>query len=171
MTLTANQQTEISAAVRHQRYLLQIDIDGSTLRMASGGTVTWNSQTWSKTGLNVANLSNGKGGMETVRIEVQNQNNAFTAYAISNSFSFARVQLWEFYGTGNPALEDPVKKFDGEVVGIPSMEQKIVFDCATKGAVTKRIPSLTLTAPDVNHLPYSGQFFVIGTEVFTVEVN
>ena len=168
--LTANQQAEISAPIRHQRFLLQIDIDSQTLRQSSGGTVTWNGHTWSKAGVTVNSLRNGKGGMETARIEVQNQNHVMTAYAINNSFAFARVQLWEYYGTGNPALEDPIKKFDGEVVGIPAMEGKIVFDCATKGAVSKRIPNLTLTAPDVNHMPYSGQAFVVGTEVYTIEV-
>lgn len=171
MTLTAAQEAELAAVVKHPRNLLQIDIDGETLRISSGETVTWNSQTWTKTGLRVVSMGNGKGGMETARFEVQNENNVMTAYAVSNSFAFARIQHWEYYGTGNPALEDPIKKFDGEVVGIPSMEQKIIFDCATQGAVTKRIPSLTLTAPDVNHLPYSGQSFVIGGEAYTIEVN
>lgn len=172
MTLTTNQESQIALAVRHPRYLLQIDIDSQTLRYASGGTVTWDGETWARTGIIVKSLKNGKGGMEGMRLEVQDEADIMTQIAISNSFAFARVRLWEYYGTTTSvATDDPIKKFDGEVVGVPFMAQTVVFDCATKGAVTKRIPNLTLTAPDVNHMPYSGQSFVIGNERYTIEIN
>ena len=61
--------------------------------------------------------------------------------------------------------------FYGEIVKIPSMGSEIVFDCATIGGVTKRIPNLTLGSPDLNHMPYSGQQIPIGNEIYIVEIN
>lgn len=168
--ITAAQEIEIAKEVRAPRSLLKITHADGIIRLASGGNVTWDSQSWLKSGFKVTNVKTGKAGVQTARVTIINENNIYSELAILGKFNYKRVEYWEYYGA-NPATDDPVKRFAGEITKIPSMSNVIVFDCATTGALTKRIPFLTLGAPDVNHMPRSGQRIHIGNEIFTIEVN
>lgn len=170
MTLTAAQDTEIALAVRSPRGILKIVYSGGTIRVCTGGNVTWDSQTWLKSGVKIKDIKTGKGGIQTARITIINEANLYSELAILGSLNFAEVTYWEYYGA-SPALADPVKRFYGEVVKVPSIGGVIVLDCATIGGITKRIPNLTLGSPDLNHMPYSGQRIFIGNEIYTVEIN
>ena len=170
MTLTAAQDAEIIKAVRSPRGLLKIVYSGGTIRVCTGGNVTWDSQSWLKSGVKIKDIKTGKGGIQTARISIINESNLYSEIAILGQFNFQEVTVWEYYGA-SPALADPVKRFYGEIVKIPSMGSEIVFDCATIGGVTKRIPNLTLGSPDLNHMPYSGQQIPIGNEIYIVEIN
>lgn len=170
MTITSAQQTEIAKKVRSPRGLVKIVHATGTIRICTGGDVTWDSQSWVKGGVEIKNVKTGKGGIQTVRITLINEDLIYSELAILGSFKLKEVWYWEYYGA-SPALEDPVLRFYGEIVKIPTMSNKIVFDCATKGSTTKRIPNLTLGSPDVNHMPRSGQKITIGNDIFTIEVN
>ena len=170
MTLTTAQDTEIAKVVRSPRTLVKIVYSAGTIRLSSGENVTWDSQSWLQSGVKVKNVKTGKGGIQTARVEIINEDNLYSEIAILGQFNFQEVTIWEYYGL-NPALADPVKRFYGEIVKIPSMGGTIVFDCATIGGVTKRLPNLTLGSPDLNHMPYSGQTIAIGREIYTVEIN
>lgn len=169
MTLTAAQTAEIAKAVRSPRSLVQIVYSAGTIRLATGENVTWNSQSWLQSGVRVKNIKSGKGGIQTARVEIINEDNLYSEIAALGQFNFQEVTIWEYYGL-NPALADPVKRFHGEIVKIPSMDGTIVMDCATIGGVTKRLPNLTLGSPALNHMPYSGQTIAIGNEIYTIEI-
>ncbi len=170
MTLTAAQQTEIAKPVRSPRGLVKIIHASGTIRIATGGNVTWDSQSWVKGGVEIKNVKTGKGGVQSVRITLINEDQIYSELAILGSFKYKEVFYWEYYGS-SPALEDPILRFHGEIVKIPTMSNKIVFDCSTVGASTKRIPNLTLGSPHVNHMPRNGEKITIGNETFTIEIN
>ena len=170
MTLTAAQQTEIDKKVRSPRGLLKIVHTDGTIRISKGGDVTWNSQNFLKSGFKADQIKTGKGGIQTGRFTIINENYIYSVLASAGKLNFATVEYWEYYGS-SPALDDPIKKFYGEVTRIPSMGAYIVLDCTTTGGVTKRIPHLQLGNPDVNHMPYAGQTIPIGNTIYTVEIN
>ena len=47
---TTAQQTQLDAMVRKPRALLKLNYNGGVFRMATGGDVTWDGQTWLKSG-------------------------------------------------------------------------------------------------------------------------
>lgn len=170
MTLTTAQDAELLKPVKSPRALLEIVYSGGTIRLATGGNITWDGNNWLKSGFQIKDIKTGKGGIQTARITIINESNLYSELAILGSFNFAEITYWEYYGA-NPTLSDPIKRFFGEVVKAPSMTHNIVFDCATIGGITKRIPNLTLGSPDLNHMPYSGQRIPIGNEIYTVSIN
>lgn len=173
MTLSSGQQAAITAKIRHPRTLVKIgDLGETEVRICSGGNITYNSEVYTKAGVFIDQVKVGKGGVKTCRVHIQNDNHVYTKLAISGAgFSFKPIEVWQFYGTGNPANEDVVKIIDGEIFAIPEMGQKVVFDCATSGAMTRMIPDVTLGPPDLNFMPYAGQTFIFGNESWTVEIN
>ena len=172
MTISTAQQTEIALKVRHPRILVKIVLDETEIRVCSGGNITYNSEVYTKSGVFVDQVKVGKGGVKTCRVHIQNDDHVYTKLAIAGEgFENKPVQVWEFYGTGNPANDDVVKILDGEIYAIPEMGQKIVFDCALSGSMSRSIPDCTLGPPDINHMPYPGQTFIVGNESYTVELN
>ena len=170
MTISSAQLTEIAKAVRSPRGLIKIVHASGTIRICTGGDVTWDSQSWVKGGVSIKNVKTGKGGVQTARITMINEDQIYSILAIAGAFNLKEVWYWEYYGA-SPALADPVLRFYGEIVKIPTMGLKIVFDCATVGATTKKIPNLSLGSPDVNHMPRNGETITIGNEVYTIEIN
>jgi len=168
--ITTNQQLELDNAVKKPRALIKITHVDGVIRLATGGNVSWNSQSWIKGGIKITSLKTGKGGIQTTRVTIFNESRIYSILAIDRKLNFAVVEIWEYYGT-SPALEDPIKKFSGEVVRIPEARSFLVLDCATKGGITKRIPNFTLGGEGVNHMPYSGQKIIIGDQIYTVEIK
>lgn len=168
--ITTAQQTELDKKIRSPRGLLKIVHASGTLLVSTGGAVTWNSMSFIKGGLSIKDIKTGKGGMQVARITLINEDFVYSILAIAGSFTLKEVSYWEYYGA-NPALEDPVLRFHGEIVKIPTMGRTIVFDCATIGSTTKKIPYLSLGSPDVNHMPRSGERITIGNEIYTIEVK
>tara|TARA_R100001143_G_scaffold61969_1_gene64045 strand:- start:11821 stop:12342 length:522 start_codon:yes stop_codon:yes gene_type:complete len=169
--LTAGQTTAITAPVRHPRLLVQITLAATTLRLSYAETVTFDGNTFSKSGVLVSDVKNGKGGIVTARLKIPNEENVYTQLTLSGAFDFAPVKIWQYYGTGNPSTDDVIVLLDGEIYAVPDMGPAIVFDCATTGAMTRMMPDLTLGAPDLNHMPFAGQQFRIGNEVYIVEIR
>lgn len=172
INITVGQQAAISAPIRHQRFFVEIVLDSSTLRLSSGGNYTFKGNSFIKSGVMVDQVKTGKGAMKTARVAIPNDNYVYSILALTGTgFSFKPVKIWEYYGTTNPADDDPVLIFEGEIYAVPSIDRNVVFDCATAKMKTKMVPDLTLGAPDVNHLPYTGQRVVVGNEVYTIEVR
>jgi len=172
MNITVNQQAAISAPIRHQRFLVEIVLDNSTLRLASGGNFVFKGNTYAKSGITVDQVKTGKGAVKTARITIPNENSVYTLLALTDTgFPYKPVKVWEYYGTTNPADDDPLLIFEGEIYAVPEIDRTAVFDCATAKMKTKMIPDLTLGPPEVNHLPYSGQRIIIGNESYTIKVN
>lgn len=172
ITISAGQQSAISGKVRHQRYLVEIELDAQTLRLASGGTYTVGGNTFVKSGVMVDQVKTGKGAGKTARIAIPNEDNVYTLLALTDTgFNYKPVKVWEFYGNTSPAEDDLNLIFTGEVYAVPSIDRNIILDCATTKMKTKMVPDLTLGPPDVNHLPYTGQRVVVGNEVYTVEIR
>jgi hypothetical protein len=169
--ISSGQSTAIAASVRHPRLLVQITLDSTTIRLSFGETVTFDGNTFSKSGVQIQEVKNGKGGIVTARLRIPNQDHVYTQLTLSGAFDFAPVKIWQYYGTGNPSTDDVVVILDGEIYSTPAMDQVIVFDCAPTGAMTKMIPDVALGAPDLNHMPFPGQQFRIGNEVYTVEIR
>jgi hypothetical protein len=168
--VTAAQQTELDKAVRSPRGLLKVVHATGTILICTGGNVTWNSMSFVKGGVSIKTVKTGKGGIQTARITLINEDYIYSILAISGDLALQEVTYWEYYGQ-SPALEDPILRFHGEIVKIPTMGQTVVLDCATIGSTTKKIPTVTLGSPEVNHMPRSGEQITIGNEVYTIEVN
>ncbi len=173
MALSAGQLTAIAAEVRHPRLLVKVTISGNELRYASGGNITFNGQLYSKSGVHVDQVKTGKGGIQYARFHLPNENYGLSQLLFTGSgFASIPVQAWTYYGQGNPSVDDVVNFFKGEVYKVPILNaQKGVLECATAGGKTKMVPDFNISSPDVNHLPYSGQTFIIGNDSYTVEIN
>lgn len=169
--LSSAQATAIAANVRYPRLLVQITLDATTIRLSYGETVTFDGDSYSQAGVQISDVKNGKGGIVTARLKIPNEDNVYTQLALSGAFDFAPVKVWTYYGTGNPSTDDVIVLIDGEIYATPAMDQAIVFDCATTGAMTRMLPDVTLGAPDLNHMPFPGQQFRVGNEVYTVEIR
>ena len=167
--LTAAQQTEIAANVRKPRYLVEIKIGASTLRFSTGDDITWDTFDWVKSGVEVSDIRMGKGAIQYCKITLINEQEAYSDLVITTGFLFRSVRIWQVYGVAPYASDDPILKFTGEIVKIPTMGALIIFECTTKYGTTRKIPTITLGPPHIRHLPFPGQKFTIGNEIFTVE--
>jgi hypothetical protein len=169
--VTTAQQAELDAVVRRPRYLAQFTLGGTVFRIASARQVTFDGNTFSKTGLDVRNLKTGKGGIQTCRVMVQNENHVWTQILVSMAFTHRPMKVWKYYGDSDPSTDDAVVAFDGQILAVPSIGDHVVFDCVSTNGATKEIPNVTLGPPEVKHMPYPGQRLIFPNEIYTIEVR
>jgi len=169
--LTTNQESEIAEKVKKPRHLVEIILGAQTIRVCTGDTIVWNGNTYQKAGLKVSDVKLGKAGTQQCRITLLDEDHVWKKLAVQTGFEFRQVTIWEVYGEQPYAEDDPLKIFYGEIVQVPSLGNKIVFDCMTCNAAQARVPFILLGAPAIKHLPRPGQQVLIGTELYTVEIN
>lgn len=171
MAVTPGQQAELDALVRRPRYFAQLTLGATVLRIAMAREVTFDGNVFAKTGLNVKNLSIGKGGVQTCRVLVQNENNIYTQLLVALPFAERPIKVWKYYGNTDPTVDDAKLIFDGQIINVPSIGDEVAFDCVSTNGVTRTIPNVTIGPPEVKHMPRNGQRLVFPSEIYTIEVR
>ena len=169
LTLTAAQLAEIAKKVKAPKQLIEIDLDGDFIRLATGDTITWDGKTFVKSGLKVSSVKTGKAGVQTCRIEIIDTDHIFKELILSTGFIFREVTYWKVYGEQPYAAGDPIKAFNGEIISVPKMKETVMFNCMTTNAAQRKAPIVLLGPPEVKHMPRPGQKILIGREMYTVE--
>lgn len=106
-TLSATLTTEYGKPVQRPAWLIEITLT-STERRASHTTVTWNSQTWTATDVDVSGLR--VGALEVSgSLVFGNADDYWGAVALTEGFTDKRVRIWGYdAGIASPAVGDPV---------------------------------------------------------------
>jgi len=169
--LTAAQTAALTGEVRKPRQMVEITLGENVIHLSTGDNFTWNDDNYVHTGVSVSEVRTGKGGIQTCRIKIIDENNVYSDMLISLGFVYRAIKYWTVYGEAPYNLGDPVLQFVGEVVRVPSIGSVIVFDCATKNGTTRKVPAVTLGPPSVKHLPFPGQKAVIGNELYIVDIS
>jgi hypothetical protein len=116
MAITPELSAELSKPVTLPGYLIQIDLDGLTLRYSTRGAQTHAGQTWQPSPWVYREGS----------LTVQGGDPAIASVLLSHDIYNRRVQVWMFYGEQvTPETLWPL--FDGVIDGMPQVIDNIVL--------------------------------------------
>lgn len=157
-TLTATQQTRTTNPVGRPMFLVELGFS-TTLRLSSAsGSVTWNSQSWTPSGIRVERITPFGEGGQTASISLPDPAAVYFAIVRSEGVDDNVLKIWQLYGDPGDtyAVADAVQLFSGFMASVPKMAERINIANKTHSSRTQKIPRHTIGQPTANHLPEPG---------------
>lgn len=167
-TLSSATVTATAQAVTRPFYVAQLDWDGTTYRLSTGASVSWNGYTWDGGSLSVEDLrALPAGGMEGT-ISLTNADGSAAALVLNHPIEEVAVALWTLYGDGPYAAADGVPVFTGVVDAADLTATRVRLTLTTEGRRRALGPRIYAVPPLCNHLPAPGSVVVWSGERYTL---
>ena len=163
-TLDTEISDGIAAAVTIPGFLIQIEIDGDTLRYSTRGTIDYDGETWVE-GAEVSHI----GGTSKPKLVLDNADNAISVLILSDAFIDAPVSIFAFYGEAPTAAK---LLFTGVVDGaddIGLLSSTLALTDA--GADRSYQPNVVLGPPLCDHFAPPGTVISWGNVTVTLETD
>lgn len=158
-TLAGTTSSGVSAAVTAPGYFVEFGWS-ITGRYSTRGTLTWDSQTWTATDVQVSGLSDDSASAAIDgALQFGNSDLIIGALVFAQGVAGKTVRVWAFYGDTAPGTSDPVLVFDGVADSATFADGgPVTIRIIQAATATLWIPRLYMT-PDTgfNFLPADGQ--------------
>ncbi len=165
-TVSAVTETNISKAVTEPFYLVYIGY-GTPLRKSSGGTVTWNGETWTADDMLVTVAPDRNTGT----LKIQNTDYVFGGVVLTTTIADVPIKIYEAHGD-SLEVADVELLFDGVGSGADPDIRWVVVDLEKGSTGVMFSPRVKCTKEiGFNHLPVDGMTISWGGEQYTLEVK
>ena len=162
LTLSSKNTTEVAKAVTSPIILLYVGYV-TPLYLATKGPVTWNSQTWQQTWIDINHISFDDAGDNRASVRVSP---AWLSTLLAEDFADATVQIWQLWGDPTYAVGDGVSLFEGVGEDVRISRDYIDLELVQKGFKSAVSPR-HLYAHE-NQLA-AGTVITVGTTTITIE--
>lgn len=143
-------------------YLCELRLGTETLRLSSGGPVTWDNHLWAGD-LYVLNPPSDAGrGTRVATIGLSNMDEAAAAIILAQPTRDQVCKLWSLRGMPPYDLADPIIEIDGHVSGVPEIgDDRAILTIRGGRSRYRIIPRRSYQAPTYNHMPEPGATYTI----------
>ena len=159
-TLTSAQDTQVDAAVVQPWLLVKLDFSTPLYLTNADENISWNSQTWSVSGITVSGLHPSKiGGGQRVQITLPDTANAYFDIIRSEGVDDKQALIYAVHGAPGTAfaVDDAEQLFDGVMDAVPNMGERVTITLASTGTRQMYTPRHYVQPPLFNHLPVPGE--------------
>jgi len=168
--ISAKTAREAAMPVTRPRLVAQIDFSGAVLRVSTLGTVTWNSQTWVESAVDISGLDGTPVDQANVRLTFDNSSNAMSSLVLNSNVSGGNVEVYYLYGDDPFADGDGVLAFKGVIDAVEEInEMVVVINAVSTSKNRSNVPNVVIGPPLCNFLPKDGTVIYWGDETFNLE--
>ena len=148
-TLNVSVETELQKSISTVYHLVEITFDGAILQFCSFGDTEWvggaGGSTWIGKGMEVKIAKDAPGGVQSVRLELENDDTLISGYGLGSGVRNRPLRIWEGH-LASPGPTDPVLRFVGVLTSAVSYTKELaVFRGRSSEAYTSHSPRFVLS--------------------------
>lgn len=169
LTLSSTTATEVAKSSTQPFYIVEL-LFSTPLRLSSGPTCSWNSQTWTANGVGVRDILQLDGGGQKAVIRLPNTDNSASALVMSDGIVDVGCNIWQLYGAGPYAVGDAVQIFSGVIDSVDEMTlSSVLMQAVSDSARREKSPRIYFDhicrylPPAGRVLAWNGQYFKLET--------
>lgn len=169
-TLSTGVLDQVDDTTTHPYFLVFLDFAVASY-LSTRQAVTWNSQAWAASGVNVISVTpGGTNNAASAVISLPNLDNSAAAIVLNEDIADKAAKIYVAYGNGDPGASDPVLIFDGVMDAATDIaDDRVVIALAEIGTSGAWVPTVVLAPPLLNHMPPPATVITWGTERYVLE--
>ena len=160
---------ELSRKITRPFKLIYIGFS-TPLYISTGGTVSFDGQTWTKGTASVDSIDQGDAAMTNGSITLLNSDNSISAFVLSEGARDKACKIYEAYlDTSGLLAGTPELVFSGVMDGVNITPEHVRINIQSYSEAIVKAPRYFCGPPLMNHVPPDGTIVQWGNDKYTLE--